>query len=696
MPTPRRLDRLDLDLEYRTGERSLVSDFYRPCLSASLKYDRASGYFRSTVFQAVGRSLLEFVSRGGRFRLICSPDLTEAEISAFQAGYQRRKDIIAGALDREVASLFENPLSQSHAQMIATMIACGAMDVRVAFRSDGRGIYHEKLGIFEDSQHNKLSFKGSGNETWSGWHESGNHESFDVFRSWGDLGEAGRVQRHAEYFDRLWKGLVVGLDVERFPDIVLQRLRSHAKKTLEELELPLMVGRRQLLTHQATALDIWRANGRRGILEHATGSGKTFTALNAIAQHLQDNKPVLVLVPSQLLLYQWLDELQSELPNAFILCAGAGKNGWQDSAKVEAFTDPDPELGPRVLLAMMQTARTEAFLNRIESSPDLLIVADEVHRTGSLENQQLFRIDAGSRLGLSATPDRFGDVDGTDALNTYFGPRIGKPFTLADAIASGRLCSYEYHAHRISLTEEEAQAWVDITKRINRELAQQGKEAGPFNSAQLSPQIKMLLIKRARLAKQAENKISAAERIMSKHFQSGDSWLVYCDDRKQLESVKERIEHLGIPVNEYHSGMVGSPSDTLRWYKRHGGILVSIRCLDEGIDIPEISHALILASSQNPREYIQRRGRVLRMPPPPSLKTTATVHDALVLPDSLADEPAQTSLVKSELARALEFANGAMNKTATSELLEIAIRLGIDIGGLKNAGLEDDNDDEPS
>jgi SNF2 family DNA or RNA helicase len=202
------------------------------------------------------------------------------------------------------------------------------------------GNYYEKLGIFENSQHNKLSFKGAGNETWSGWHESGNHGSFDVFRSWGDLGEAGRVQRHAEYFDRLWKGLVVGLDVERLPDIVLQRLRSHAKKTLEELELPLMVGRKQLLTHQATAIDIWRANGRQGILEHATGSGKTFTALNAIAQHLQDNKPDLVLVPSQLLLYQWLDELQSELPNAFILCAGAGKNGWQDSAKVEAFYRP--------------------------------------------------------------------------------------------------------------------------------------------------------------------------------------------------------------------------------------------------------------------------------------------------------------------------------------------------------------------
>jgi superfamily II DNA or RNA helicase len=432
------------------------------------------------------------------------------------------------------------------------------------------------------------------------------------------------------------------------------------------------------------------------VLEHATGSGKTFTALNAIAEHLSENKPVLVLVPSQLLLYQWLEELQTELPSAFILCAGAGKNGWQDTTKVEAFSDPDPDLGQRIVLATMQTARTNAFLDRFRSSAELLVVADEVHRTGSNENRRLFQVNAGSRLGLSATPTRFGDAEGTDAMNTYFGPRIGKAFTLADAIASGRLCSYEYHAHRVSLTLEEAESWVDLTKRINRELAQQGKQAGPFDASQMSSQVKMLLIKRARLAKQALNKLAIAEKIMARHYQPGDSWLVYCDDRKQLESVKDRIDKLGIPVNEYHSGMLGSPSDTLRWYKRHGGVLVSIRCLDEGIDIPEISHALILASSQNPREYIQRRGRVLRMPPPPSLKTTATVHDALVLPDSLADEPSQTSLVKSELSRALEFAHGAMNKTASSELLEMAITLGIDIGDLRNAGLEeDDDDDEP-
>ena len=630
MLSARRLDRLDLDLEYRTGERSLVSDFYRPCLGAAMRYDRASGYFRSTVLQAVGRSLLEFVSRGGRFRLICSPDLTEAEISAFQDGYKQRREVLVTALDREIAKLIENPLTRTHAQMIATFIAIGAMDVRIAFRSDGQGIYHEKLGIFADADSNKLSFKGSGNETWSGWHETGNHESFDVFRSWGDAGEAVRVERHAAYFERLWAGIVPGLQVEPFPEIVLQRLSAHARTSLEEIGLPLMSGRRHLLSHQATALELWRANGSRGILEHATGSGKTFTALNAIAEHLDKNFPALVLVPSQLLLYQWLDELQTELPSAFILCAGAGKDGWQDASKLEAFSAPDVDLGPRVILATMQTARTQAFIRRINGGSHLLVVADEVHRTGSQENQRLFDIEAGPRLGLSATPSRFGDLDGTQALNTYFGPRVGKPFTLADAIASGRLCSYEYHAHKVSLTAEETQSWQELTKRINRELAQQGKDAGPFNASHLSPQIKMLLIKRARIAKQAKNKVSAAERIVSKYYRPGESWLVYCDDRQQLGLVKERIEALAIPVNEYHSGMAGSPPETLRWYKRHGGVLVSIRCLDEGIDIPEISHALILASSQNPREYIQRRGRVLRTPPPPSLKTTATVHDALV------------------------------------------------------------------
>jgi superfamily II DNA or RNA helicase len=342
----------------------------------------------------------------------------------------------------------------------------------------------------------------------------------------------------------------------------------------------------------------------------------------------------------------------------------------------------------------MQTARSAEFIRRVRGGDHLLLVADEVHRTGSTENRQLFQITAGARLGLSATPRRYGDPEGTAAIFSYFGGRVGDVFTLRDAIAAKRLCPYEYHSHLINLDEHETDKWAIETKKIQRLLARNAPGDQSVTLGDMPSELKMLLIQRARIAKQASKKIALAVKILTEHFQAGQSWLVYCDDSSQLSAVKAGLNFKKLPVNEYHTGMAGDPDQTLRWYRRHGGILVSIKCLDEGVDIPEVSHALILASSQNPREYIQRRGRVLRVPPPPTTKTVAVVHDALVITPSLEQEKEQLSLVKSEIARALEFAEGALNRDAKTRLLELAVNLGLDIAQVAETGLEEDADAE--
>ena len=690
----RRLDMLDLDFEYRSGDDNLVADFYRPCLSVATRYDRASGYFRSSVLQAVGSSLIDFVRRGGHIRLICSPDLTDEEINAFEQGYRTRAEIIESAINRELDQVFADARTQFQTSAIATFISLGAMDVRIAFSANAHGIYHEKLGIFTDAFSNEVSFKGSANETWSAWHERGNHESFDVFRSWTGASETARVERHRLYFERLWSDLVRGLDVEPFPDVAIERIRAHAKSSVEELEMPKTASTRTLLPHQDTVLREWHKKNRRGIVEHATGSGKTFTALTALGEHLLNGQPAIILVPSQLLFSQWQEEIQTEIPAAVILGAGAGKVSWKASGRIESFTADDGSLGPRIILSTMQTARTDEFINRVKGGDHLLVIADEVHRTGSLENRRLFDIEAGARMGLSATPRRYGDPDGTAEIFNYFGGVVGNPFTLQDAIKAGRLCPYEYHSHFLSLTEEETEAWASITKTIQRQIARNSGSDASFSLGDMPSEVKMLLIRRARIAKKAHGKVALAARVISENYASGDSWLVYCDDSSQLREVRAAIEASGINVNEYHTGMDGDPEQTLRWYRRHGGVLVSIKCLDEGVDIPEISHALILASSQNPREYIQRRGRVLRVPPPPTTKSVAVVHDALVITPSLELEPEQMSLVKSEIARALEFANGALNRHARTQLLELAVGLGLDISTMSEIGIEGDVDGE--
>lgn len=201
----------------------------------------------------------------------------------------------------------------------------------------------------------------------------------------------------------------------------------------------------------------------------------------------------------------------------------------------------------------------------------------------------------------------------------------------------------------------------------------------------------MLLIKRARIAKKANNKVALAARVLGSEFQEGQHWLIYCEDSDQLSEVMAALKAGGLSPIEFHSSMSGDRDSTMAWFQTFGGPLVSIRCLDEGVDIPAVSHALILASSQNPRQFIQRRGRVLRASPG---KHIAVIHDAIVVPIHVDDEPEQAALLKSELARAIEFASSALNRTAAAELRTIAADLGLKSDDLETVGVEEDEDGE--
>jgi superfamily II DNA or RNA helicase len=316
-----------------------------------------------------------------------------------------------------------------------------------------------------------------------------------------------------------------------------------------------------------------------------------------------------------------------------------------------------------------------------------MMVADEVHQLGSVFNSRAMSIESGSRLGLSATPSRYGDPAGTQQLVDYFGAVLQPPFTLNDAIAAGRLVEYEYYPKPVTLTAEEAQEWSDQTSRIRLEIARQGEDAS--GRKPLTERAKLLLIQRSRIAKKAFNKVALARQVLGQAYERGSSWLVYCEDAEQLREVMQELASIGLDPVEYHSAMAGDRAATLNWFKEVGGVLVSIKCLDEGVDIPAVSHALILASSQNPRQFIQRRGRVLRAAPG---KATAVIYDAIVVPAPIEDEPDQAAIWRGELSRALEFARSAMNRSAGAELREIAIRRGLPIDEVIDTGLEEEGE----
>lgn len=689
-----RLANLTLQTEYRTGSSDPIMGMYIPCLSQSILYKRAVGYFRSSVYLIAGTAIIDFAERGGKIQLVCSPELDEDDIETIRTGYLERAGIASDRITDEIERLIADPSTKYQTRVLATLVAVGSLEIKIAIRQPSQGLYHEKIGVFIDEEHNRVSFIGSANESWSGWHPQGNFESIEVFCSWKHCIEEERSSRHEANFDNLWKGNTRGVKTLPFPDAALHFLCKEAYKSLHEAKEnfvstqppPLETHKRKPLPHQISAIESWRKQGCRGIFEHATGSGKTFTALEAARNHLDNGLPILILVPSSLLLKQWNEEVKSEFPGAVILLAGAGNDRWKRPGKLRGLSSPN-ETGPRVIIATMQTAAIDTFRQFLSQGSHLMLIADEVHQIGSSYNSRCLKIDSGHRLGLSATPKRFGDPEGTAKIFDYFGPVVPPPITLADAVKAGRLVEYEYHPHPISLTAEEAGDWKAYTHQIRMEILKTKNIEGELR---LSDRIKMLLIQRSRIAKKASGKPRLAAKILKEYYETDQSWLIYCEDSEQLSETIQQLKLEGLNPIEYHTGMKGDQRATLDWFRKFGGVLVSIKCLDEGVDIPTVTHALILASSQNPRQFIQRRGRVLRKAPE---KYLAYIHDAIVVPVSMDDEPEQLSLLKSELLRAIEFSNSALNKSAGAELRQIALEMGIDPDEAINAGIEEEGED---
>jgi superfamily II DNA or RNA helicase len=699
------LSNIYLKEEYRTGEANLLADFYLPCLTKSDTYYRTVGYFSSTIFLLIGPAIMDFAKRGGKIQLVCSPSLSAADIDALEQGYNCDVHKVNQEILHTVDTLLSDSKIIKNVEALATLIKLKILEVKIAFRKNAAGIYHEKLGILSDSKLSAVSFTGSVNETWSGWHERGNYESLDVFCSWKEGRDERQVKRHKLYFQKLWSNQIEELDVIDFPSVAKNRLETRALNTIDEIvseglmdyftmggrqekkTISSSTSKRSPLPHQKEALEAWRNQGFKGIFEHATGSGKTFTALIALKEHLKDDGVALVLVPDRLLHKQWSEEIKEEIPEATILKAGDGHNRWRKNRRLFHFTQQGEGLGQRIVLVTMPTARLPDFLSGINDGQHLMVVADEVHEIGSKENSKALSIQAGKKLGLSATPVRYSDPIGTQKIIDYFGPVVQPPFTLIDAIKSGRLVEYEYLPQEIRFTQEESDAWEIATKEISKEFARSKRDdnGSPIPSARLQN----MLIQRARIAKKAEAKVPYATKTVVDNYTEGESWLVYCEDQFQLGEVKGALESKGFSPCEYHTNMEGDAAATLDWFKKFGGIMVSIRCLDQGVDIPKISHAIILASSQNPRQFIQRRGRVLRTCPG---KYKAVIYDAVMVPICLESEPGQLSLLKSELQRSIQFSKTAINKSGSNKLINIAIELGIDpeeYGLLDSDGIEE-------
>lgn len=698
------LQRIALRTTYRRGVDDIAQDFMIPCLRESRRYDRAVGFFTSAAYSIIWEGMAEFIRAGGRARLVCSHFLSAEDKAALLDGHAAQIELaLCDRYRAELQTMLETAHLQSATRALATLVATGVIDIRIALVADNtdalaKRLFHEKLGIFKDDCGNTVVFRGSMNETRAAISNDGNLESVDVFVSWIDDRERSRITEHESFFSILWRGYWPRLRVIGLPEAVRQDMIIASRP--DDLTADIAGAKRQSpgmggsttggpsglipFPHQVLALDNWETADRRGILKHATGSGKTITGLMAVREALARNEKVIVLVPSVLLLSQWKEEIHKFFSGSLprVICCGGGNVSWRQPGVLAGITGRHAP--PAIVLATLDTAVADDFFARVRWGRHLLVVVDEVHRIGAPSYRRLMVESVGPRLGLSATPERAGDDAGTSQIMTWFGGIIEPVYGIAEAIRDGRLCRYYYYPNFVSLTDEETDEYSALTARIRKMSAIAANDAS--NSA--DDVLSLLRFKRAHIVKAAANKCDAAARIVEANYQQGQRWLVYCDSVEQVTLMCDLLRpRVSARVMEYHYAMPGDSHATLHLFTTDGGIVVAVKCLDEGIDIPAADTALILASSRNPREYIQRRGRVLRKAPG---KLTARIHDLLVLPDFPGPSNDIDGYVAGEVARAVQFGASAENPSAVAKIRIRLAEIGIDPDTFATMGVEDD------
>ena len=628
-------------------------------------------------------------------RLVASPFLNEEDGQAISEGYEKR-EIIERSLVRELArDDIPDPIGE-RLGFLAWMVADGLLDVRIALveNEQGTGMYHEKFGIYKDSANNVVAFSGSANETVGGL--INNFETVEVFRSWIEA-DAERANSRVYNFDMLWKGTTKGLKIYDFPEAARQELLRYQPENQPIVEpeektpiiepgphLPIGF---YIRDYQEEAIQQWFQSGGRGIWEMATGTGKTATTLAAITKvfeaHQSQGQPLFVVIicPYIHLVEQWATVAQ-EFGMETILCSESQDKWYPEASDILASLNFD-----RTSLAITITTNStfardtfQSLITRVKSS--ILLVADEVHNMGSRKIRATLPEKAVYRLGLSATPVRHYDALGTEAIENYFGPSVFN-YSIRDAISSGYLTPYIYRPIIVYLDDTEMGEYVDLTKKIGK-MWNFGDVEITIDRVNDGP-LKTCLFKRARLLGLARGKLGKLREIMNEFAYSNHN-LVYCESggdvgNNQLAQVTHLLgTELKMKVNTYTHKTSSEERARLSRELGSGKIqaLVAIRCLDEGIDIPEARRGFIMASSTNPRQFIQRRGRLLR-PSIASDKKEAEIYDFIAIPpeDALDQDTfeIERKLVKRELRRVVEFASEAKNGArAMLELLSIRKR----------------------
>lgn len=703
---------LDIKPSYESGIGDIVQDFYEPVLNDAVLYDRISGFFTSTSLAVAARGMCNFIKNGGIMRLITSPIMSTDDIKIIEQLIEKKGEIKSKDLGLDLDSL-EDVFISDHVKAFGWLLESGKIDIRLAILlgDDNKpitkekilsaGLFHQKIGILTDIEGNHISFSGSINETASAWTK--NDEEFKVFKEWEESSSYYIEDR--ERFNTIWEGKKRNVLIVDLPHAVKDELIEYSKDfDVERISAKQYIERKRkqispfeldgisLFYYQREALNKWQKAGYSMLFEMATGTGKTRTAIAGLnyVQHKHPRTITIIACPQNALAKQWKNNEVSNFKLSIdqeILIDGTVPK-WKSILKDVCFENGAGFADHCIIYTTHNTASSDSFIsiltNYVSPRTVLTFVGDEVHWLGARTLRKALLRQYKYRIGLSATPSRWFDDAGTRLLENYFGNNHYE-FTIKDALKeinpiTGKhfLVDYMYLIYRISLNEDEGKRYSELTEKISKLYRMKDTDAD------IAEIYDRLLQKRAEIIKNAENKFSVLSIILDKMIEEGQiENLIIFVSPQQKKSVLEMLKNKGIihhqltqeegnvPRKEYN-GLTERQYIIKLFKDKKYQALVAIKCLDEGIDIPSACRGILMSSSTNPREYVQRIGRIIRQD---KNKKLAYLYDICVESTGVLNIDLQdidSKIRATERNRLQEIARNAINSVdALQNILEL-------------------------
>ena len=686
---------------YILPDDPLVDSAIIPCFSVSDSVDCMMGYFSSESLVALAPGLATFIDSSSKaIRLIISPVLTAADQKAIEAGVNSTQaaSIATNALNDALDT--ENFIQRHTLKCLTWLLQNGRLEIRVALMKNA--LFHPKVWLFHQGG-DTIAAHGSSNMTGQGIQR--NIEQVAVSRSWDGGDNAYSVRRFIEQFGEYWTDSNHNCIVVDMPEAVKSNLLRNYSSTAPPKESDLRdlykrAEERRIMSeiahkpkfsipsylryedgpfaHQGAAVRDWLDNGCRGVLEMATGAGKTNTSLIG-AKKLSERigKPLLIVVaaPYVPLIQQWRGEIEPFGIDPVNLSAASGQRGRAAALGRLRRRMRRSESDTQAVVVTHDTLCNPIFQKQIaDFGCATLLIADEVHNLGRSQF-----IDAPPdffdyRMGLSATPERQYDEEGTERLFKYFGDVVFR-FTLEESIGVC-LAPYDYFIHPVELTSEELDRWDEISEKIRAQAWRQEEGSPP------DEYVAKLLRDRREVVENAENKVAELRRLLdSETRDSLRHTLIYASDKnpEQLDDVNRLLLDKGVLFHQLTAEETANRKrtrDILQEFQDGAlRVLTAKRVLDEGVNIPQVRRAYILASTTVRRQWTQRRGRLLRKCDEIG-KTHSEIHDFVALPPEDGYHSADDrAIYRGELTRAQEFASLARNAGSPGGPLDVLAKL---------------------